>query len=75
MHTMVKVMKAFVRIVVDQDEQLHSTVRVRAKRSSDSCVRQSVPHSNIILKKSVVNVNTSSFSYFPTNVFNAEHVI
>ncbi len=31
---MVKVMKAFVRIVVDQDEQvLHSTVRVRAKRS------------------------------------------
>ena len=49
MHAMVKVMKAFVRIVVDQDEQLHSTVRVRAKRSSASCVRQSVPHSNIIL--------------------------
>ena len=46
---MVKVMKAFVRIVVDQDEQLHSTVRVRAKHSSASCVRQSVPHSNIIL--------------------------
>ena len=45
---MVKVMKAFVCIVVDQDEQvLHSTVRVRAKRSSASCVRQSVPHSNI----------------------------
>ena len=45
---MVKVMKAFVRIVVDQDEQvLHSTVRVRAKRAS--CVRQSVAHSNIIL--------------------------
>ena len=38
-------MKAFVRIVVDRDEQ----VRVRAKRSSVSCVRQSVPHSNIIL--------------------------
>ena len=40
-------------IVVDQDEQLglHSTVRVgiRAKRSSASCVWQSVPHSNIIL--------------------------
>ena len=37
---MVKVMKAFVRIVVDQVEQvLHSTVRVRAKRSSASCVR------------------------------------
>ena len=49
MHAMVKVMKAFVRIVVDQDEQLHSTVRVHAKRSSASCVRQSVPHSNIIL--------------------------
>ena len=48
-HAMVKSMKAFVRIVVDQDEQLHSTVRVRAKRSSASCVRQSVPHSNIIL--------------------------
>ena len=47
---MVKVMKAFVRIVVDQDEQvLYSTVRVRAKRSSASCVRQSVPHSNVIL--------------------------
>ena len=47
---MVKAMKAFVRIVVDQDEQvLHSTVRVRAKRSSVSCVRQSVTHSNIIL--------------------------
>ena len=27
------------------------------------------------MKKSVVNVNTSSFSYFPTNMFNAEHVI
>ena len=50
-HAMVKVMKAFVRIVVDQDEQLHS-VRVRAKRSSASCVRQSVPHSNIILNTS-----------------------
>ena len=47
---MVEVMKAFLRIVVDQDEQiLHSTVRVHAKRSSASCVRQSVPHSNIIL--------------------------
>ena len=46
-HAMVNVMKAFVRIVVDQDEQLHSTVRVRAKRSSTSCVRQSVPRSNI----------------------------
>ena len=47
---MVKVMQAFVRIVVDQDEQvLHSTVRVRAKRSGASCVRQSVHHSNIIL--------------------------
>ena len=47
---MVKVMKAFVRIVVDQDEQvLHSTVGVRAKRSSASCVRKSVPHSHIIL--------------------------
>ena len=47
---MVKVMKAFVRIVVDQDEQvLHLSLRVRAKRSSASCMRQSVPHSNIIL--------------------------
>ena len=33
-HAMVKVMKAFVRIVVEQDEQLHSTVRVRAKRAA-----------------------------------------
>ena len=46
---MVKVMKAFVRIVVDQDEQvLHLTVRVR-QTSSASCGRQSVPHSNTLL--------------------------
>ena len=42
---MVKVMKEFVRTVVDQDEQ----VCVRAKLPSASCGRQSVPHSNIIL--------------------------
>ena len=27
------------------------------------------------MKKSVVNVNTSSFNYFPTNMFSTEHVI
>ena len=27
------------------------------------------------MNKSVVNVNTSSLGYFPTNMFSAEHVI
>ena len=28
----------------------------------------------LLVKKSVMNVNTSSFSYFPTNMFSAEYV-
>ena len=46
---MVKVMKAFVRIVVDQDEQVPHSTSVFAKRPRASCVRQSMPHSNILL--------------------------
>ena len=80
---MVKVMKAFVRIVIDQDEQvLHSTVRVRqtfkcfVRAAKRAALEYIIEHIQCCyLKKSVVNVNTSSFSYFPINTFSVEHVI
>ncbi len=72
------------RRVGDQDEQLGPTFdrlyschtfKCFVHAAKRAALEYNIEHMQCCkVNKSVVNVNTNAFSYFPTNMFSAEHV-